>query len=67
MFKKIIAFIICGIGVLLPWRLRCIYSEALGWVAQFFYLNYFAILKFIVDELAKAKLEESQRVGNRNG
>lgn len=54
---------ICSIGVLLPWRLRCIYSEALGWVAQFFYLNYFAILKFIVDELAKAKLVDSKKSG----
>ncbi|KKU13895.1 MAG: hypothetical protein UX17_C0006G0009 [Parcubacteria group bacterium GW2011_GWC2_45_7] len=58
---------ICSIGVLLPWRLRCIYSEALGWVAQFFYLNYFAILKFIVDELEKAKLEDSKKTDNGNG
>ena len=58
---------ICGIGVLLPWRLRCIYSEALGWVTQFFYLNYYAILKFIVDELAKAKLEDSKKVNDGNG
>ena len=58
---------ICSIGVLLPWRLRCIYSEALGWVAQFFYLNYFAILKFIVDELAKAKLEDSKKADHGKG
>ena len=57
MFKKIIAFVICGIAVMLPWRLRCLYSEALGWVTQFFYFNYFSILKIILSELEKAKIE----------
>jgi len=57
MFKKIIAFFICSIALILPWRLRCLYSEALGWVTQFFYFNYFSILKVIVRELEKAKGE----------
>lgn len=55
MFRKIIAFIICSIAIVLPWRLRCLYSEALGWITQFFYRNYIAILKYIIAELEKPK------------
>lgn len=51
MFKKILAFLICGIGILLPPRLRCLYSEVLGWITQFLYLSYFKVLKFIINEL----------------
>jgi len=32
--KITIAFVASAIGVLLPWRLRVLYSEALGWVAN---------------------------------
>ena len=55
--RKCIAFIICGIGLMLPWRLRCLYSELLGWLTQFVYLNYVIILKLILKELAKAKAQ----------
>lgn len=55
--RKCIAFIICAIGVLLPWRLRCLYSEILGWITQFIYLNYVVVLKFIIKELEKAKTQ----------
>ena len=47
------AFFICLAGALLPWRLRVIYSEALGWVVQFVYMNYIYIIKFILRELGK--------------
>ncbi len=62
MIRKLIAFIICSIGVLLPWRLRCLYIEVLGWITQFFYFSYFFILKFIINELEKAKFKK-----NKNG
>lgn len=58
--RKCIAFIICGIGLMLPWRLRCLYSELLGWLTQFVYLNYVIILKLILKELAKAKAQTNQ-------
>ncbi len=54
MIRKTMAFFICSIGVLLPNRLRCLFSEVLGWITQFIYFNYFAILKFIIKELDKA-------------
>jgi len=60
MFRKLVAFIICSFAIILPWRLRCLYSEALGWVTQFLYFNYMAILKFILKELEKAKSETSK-------
>ena len=60
MLKKIIAFIICSIGVIIPFKLRCLYTEILGWITQFFYLSYVTILKFIITELEKAKLEKQK-------
>lgn len=60
MFRKIVSFIICSVGILLPWRLRCLYSEMLGWITQFFYLSYITILKFIINELKKAELEKQK-------
>jgi len=49
--RKILAFMVCLLGLLLPSRLRVLYSEALGWITQFVYLNYIVILKFIIKEL----------------
>ena len=47
-----IGYVICLIGVLLPWRLRVVFSELLGWVMQALYFAYFSLLKFIVSSLA---------------
>ena len=55
MFRKIAAFFLLSIGLILPWRLRCLYIEMLGWITQFFYLSYVVLLKFILDELKKAQ------------
>lgn len=57
MIRKILAIILCGLGLILPWKLRCIYIEILGWITQFIYLSYIVILKFILKELEKAKQE----------
>lgn len=57
LLRKCIAFFICSLGLILPWRLRCLYSEILGWITQFIYLNYINLLKFIIVELQKAKLQ----------
>ena len=51
------AFFICLAGVLMPWRLRVLYSEALGWLVQFVYMNYVYIIKFILREVGKAPRE----------
>lgn len=55
MFRKALAFVICSLAVILPWKLRCLYSEAIGWLVQFFYFIYTSILKIFVKELGKAK------------
>ncbi len=49
--RRFFAFFICFIGVLLPHRLRIYYSELLGWVVQFVYMNYIYTLKFIIKNL----------------
>ncbi len=54
------AFVLCGIGLILPWKLRCIYIEILGWITQFIHLTYIVILKFIIKELEKAKAEKAK-------
>ncbi len=49
------AFFLLSLGLILPWRLRCLYIELLGWITQFFYLSYIVLLKFIINELQKAQ------------
>lgn len=52
LIRKAAAFLICLPGVLLPHRARVVYSEALGWVVQFVYMNYIYILKYLLASLA---------------
>ncbi len=56
--RRIIAFIICTIAVVLPYRLRTIFSEILGWIMQFLYLLYYVIFKCIIDNLVVDKKEK---------
>lgn len=58
--RRIIAFPLCLAGVLLPWRLRVIYAEGLGWLVQFIYMSYIYTLKFILKELDSAKTRVRQ-------
>lgn len=50
--KKALGFLFCLIGILLPWRLRVLYSELLGWIFQGLYLIYFSLIKFISKNLS---------------
>lgn len=59
-FRKSLAFLICTIGVVLPWRARIIFSEILGWMTQFIYLEYIVILRFIINELKKTETEKQK-------
>ena len=52
MIKKILALIICSVAVILPWRLRIIYAEMLGWAAQAVTAAYFHIIRFLVKSLS---------------
>ncbi len=51
MISRAIAFILCFIGVLLPWRARIIFSDLLGWGVQFVYFSYYGTLNFLLREL----------------
>lgn len=57
--RKIFAFFICLAGVLLPHKARILYSELLGWLVQFVYMNYVYILKYLLASLSddRAKKE----------
>jgi len=55
MFRKIIACMLLTIGLILPWKARCLYIELLGWCTQTLYYRYIVILKFILQELQKAQ------------
>lgn len=59
MLARIFAGIICSIAMLLPWRLRIIFADALGWAAQLAYLSYYGTLNFLLTELRKAQHESS--------
>ncbi|TDP54167.1 hypothetical protein C8D79_1459 [Bacteriovorax stolpii] len=62
MISRAIGYFICLLALILPWRLRVILSEILGWITQFVYFTYFGILNYILGEIRKAKeLEEEKR------
>jgi hypothetical protein len=51
MISRLIGFIISLIGVLLPFRLRIIFCEMIGWLYQFCYLVYYGTLNLILRQL----------------
>ncbi|MFA5062548.1 MAG: hypothetical protein WC578_00550 [Candidatus Omnitrophota bacterium] len=53
--KFAFVFLICLLGMMLPWRLRVIYCDILGWILQGVYMAYFFILKTIISSLKKNK------------
>ena len=57
MISKFIGFTICVISILLPWRLRILFSEALGWMTQFIYYSYYGILNYLLSELKEENKE----------
>lgn len=59
--------IICLVGLILPWRLRVLFSEFLGWVTQAIYFTYFGIFNFILTELRKAKEAEKKETDEYTG
>jgi len=56
--KRVFALIICLIGVILPWRLRIIFTELLGWIIQAVYFVFYSILKFIIVNFEKKGISE---------
>ena len=62
--RKALAFTICLIGALLPWRLRVLYSELLGWIAQGYHYLFRSLVKLIVDEVRK---DSPEKKGGKKG
>jgi hypothetical protein len=46
--KLLSSFLICSIAILLPYRLRILFSEIMGWGITFFYKLYIGIIEFII-------------------
>jgi hypothetical protein len=51
--RRALAFALCAFGALLPLRLRVLYSEALGWFAQYYHYVFRSLVTFIVKEVQK--------------
>ena len=51
--KRAMAFIVCSIGMILPWRLRVWYADLLGWSLQGIYFVYVTAVRFLVKRLKK--------------
>ena len=58
--SKFIGFTICIISLLLPWRLRILFSELLGWFTQFIYYSYYGILNFLLKELKEEEAKQKE-------
>jgi hypothetical protein len=58
---RIIGFFVCLLAVLMPWRLRVIFSEIMGWLVQSFYFTFYGILNYILKELKKAESERQEK------
>lgn len=48
---RALGFLVCAVAVLLPWRCRILFAEALGWVTQFLYFTYYGIFNYVLSEL----------------
>lgn len=65
--KRALAFLICLLGALLPFRLRVLYSEALGWIAQFFHVAVRSLVLFIVRQASAGDGEDRGSPGSSGG
>lgn len=59
---RLIGMFISLVGLLLPWRLRILFSEILGWMTQAIYFTYFGIFNYILKELREGQ-EKDQNEG----
>jgi len=46
--KRLLGLLLCGVGLLLPHRLRVLFVEALGWFAQGMAALVTALVRFIL-------------------
>lgn len=55
------AYLMCGISLILPHRIRVIFVEAIGWVVQFFFLLYSSLLSFILKHAGPHASEQGRQ------
>ena len=55
MIKKVIVYLLCGFALLLPCRLRIMYSEIIAWLLQGFYSIYYFTMKKVLTEIKNDK------------
>ncbi len=65
--RRALAFMICVVGALLPLRLRVLYSEALGWFAQYYHYIFRSLVSFIVSEVEKEKAKQADGTDGGDG
>ena len=65
--RRALAFLICAVGALLPLRLRVLYSEALGWFAQYYHYLFRSLVSFIVSEVEKDKAKGADATDGGDG
>jgi len=53
--KRWISLLVCLMGLALPWRLRVLYANLLGWIAQGAYRIYQAVMRVLVENLRQGK------------
>lgn len=53
--KRFISFFICLVALFLPYKLRILYSEALGRMLNFFYKVYIGTINYIIKEVSKGE------------
>lgn len=51
MVKQLAGFMICVVALCLPWRLRVLFAEALGWCFQAVYWLYWSSLRMLLKHL----------------
>lgn len=58
--SRILGLLLCLVAVALPWRLRVLYSEALGWVAQAYHSIFSSLLRFMLRHLREGEAWDKQ-------
>jgi hypothetical protein len=55
MIRRMNAFLICLVAILLPWRLRIAFANAIGWVGQGVYWFYMRLMRWMLRQLKPGK------------
>jgi len=56
--KRTLIFLACLLALFLPWRLRVLYAQFVGWILQGIYWLRFALVQAIVKGLRTEKANE---------